>query len=560
VGQPEMSPAVKSAKRLIRPLVPDPVIARLRPPPPSRHNVVMLVANGREQRRWAAMTPDTYQVALVPRARHGRQYLVATAEDPLPSIADIVVAGDLPLVDKYGPQAVTALTTYALDAVLVAKVASPPRGWKVRAEPRCEPILVATWGSVWLEAGGWPDAQPRIPILADRMRAAGRRMGLIPLQGDYRAAGRTDPISRPTVAIFGAVPLHDVGGGSRGAQMAFELLRRGYHVIFVNAFESTESVDLGLRYLHPLLEQFSLDGFEAGVLAARATTSPRVAIVELPLGKLVAPLAGLAAAGFAVVFDLIDDWSAASLGGDWYRPDDEQTLIRASRSLVATAPDLVQRLEAMSQREVSLIPNGVSETVFSGEIASLPADFPLGDGPVIGFHGSLYGDWFDWEALDRVAAEFPNARLLVLGDDRGHPRLPANVHFLGLKPQSELLGYVGRFDVAIIPFVVSDVTHAVSPLKVYEYLAAGVPVAAPPLRSLAGLDGVFVSPDLTEAVRQALWGPRPDRRQAVATHSWGNRLQQLFAAVGLELASVQEPEVVVKLRPPVHHSKSRRII
>ena len=519
----------------------------------------MLVANRREQRRWAAMTPDTYQVALVPRAHHVRQYLVATTEEPLPGIADIVVAGDSSLVDRYGPQAVTALTTYGLDVVLVAKVATPSRGWKVRAEPRGEPILVATWGLVWREARGWPDAQPRIPILADRMRAAGRRTGLIPLDGDYRPLGRTDPINRPTVAIFGAVPLHDVGGGSRGAQMAFELLRRGYQVIYVNAFESTESVDLGLRYLHPHLEQFSLEDFEAGVLAARSQAGPRLAIVELPLGELIAPLAGLSAAGFELVYDLIDDWSAVSLGGDWYQPEQEQMLVRTARALVATAPDLAQRLEAMSGREITLIPNGVSE-VFSGEIGSLPADFPPGDGPVIGFHGSLYGDWFDWEALARLAADFPNARLLVIGDDRGHPRLPWNVHFLGLKPQSELLGYVARFDVAIIPFALSEVTHAVSPLKVYEYLAAGVPVAAPPLRSLAGLDGVFVSLNLTEAVRQALWGPRPDRRQAVATHSWGNRLQQLFAAVGLDLAPVLDTDVVVKLRPPVHYPKSRRII
>jgi hypothetical protein len=160
----------------------------------------------------------------------------------------------------------------------------------------------------------------------------------------------------------------------------------------------------------------------------------------------------------------------------------------------------------------------------------------------------------------RVAADYPDARVLIIGDDRGHPSLPPNVSFLGLKPQAELLNYVARFDVGIIPFVVSEATHAVSPLKVYEYLAAGVPVAAPPLRSLEGLDGVYVSVDLTEAVRQALWGPRPDRRATVAQHSWGKRLQQLFAAVDLDLAPVQETAVVVKLRPPIHYTKSQRIV
>jgi glycosyltransferase involved in cell wall biosynthesis len=172
----------------------------------------------------------------------------------------------------------------------------------------------------------------------------------------------------------------------------------------------------------------------------------------------------------------------------------------------------------------------------------------------------LYGDWFDWHSLARVASSFPHARLLIIGDDRGHPSLPSNVSFLGLKPQSELLSYVARFDVGIIPFVVSEVTHATSPLKVYEYLAAGVPVAAPPLRTLAGLDGVFVAADLSEAVRSALWGPKPDRRRALAEHSWGRRLETLFAAAGLELSAVSAEPVVVKRRPAVHHPRHLRIL
>jgi glycosyltransferase involved in cell wall biosynthesis len=360
--------------------------------------------------------------------------------------------------------------------------------------------------------------------------------------------------------IFAAVPLHDVGGGSRSAQIAQELLRRGYHVVYVNVFESSESVDLGLRFLHPQLEQVPLARFDAGTMAARSLAGPRLAIVEVPIGHLLAHLAGLASAGFEFVYDLIDDWSARSLGGDWFQPADEMAVIGAARTLAATAPDLVHRLKEKSEREVTLVPNGVNDAQFGGVPGPLPADFPPGNGPVIGFHGSLYGDWFDWHSLARVASSFPHARLLIIGDDRGHPSLPSNVSFLGLKPQSELLSYVARFDVGIIPFVVSEVTHATSPLKVYEYLAAGVPVAAPPLRTLAGLDGVFVAADLSEAVRSALWGPKPDRRRALAEHSWGRRLETLFAAAGLELSAVSAEPVVVKRRPAVHHPRHLRIL
>jgi glycosyltransferase involved in cell wall biosynthesis len=235
-------------------------------------------------------------------------------------------------------------------------------------------------------------------------------------------------------------------------------------------------------------------------------------------------------------------------------------VIGAARTLVATAPDLVRRLEQLSERDVALVPNGANPAQFGGAPGSLPPDFPPGDGSVIGYHGSLYGDWFDWPSLARVAIAFPKSRLLIIGDDRGHPSVPENVFFLGLKAQSELLAYIARFDVGIIPFVVSNVTHAVSPLKAYEYLAAGVPVAAPPLRALENLEGVYTAADLTSAVHEALESPRPDRRQALAEHSWGHRLERLFAAAGLELAPVSALDVVVKRRPAVHHRRQMRIV
>jgi glycosyltransferase involved in cell wall biosynthesis len=559
-----MNPIVSAVKKLIRPLIPDRVMARVRLRQQSRHyrsNVLIIVSNRREARRWLAVTPDTYQVTMASPGFPDRPYLIAdNPQDPEPAVAEIVVAGSPPMVESFGDQAAAALTTFGLDAVVVART-SPPSLWKkIRAEPRTEPTLLATWGVVWREAGGWTEQQPLVPMLADRIGAAGRRVGLVPYVDEQRPRGRTDPIMDPLVVVLAAVPLHDVGGGSRGAQMAFELLRRGYHVVYVNVFESTESVDLGLRFLHPGLEQVSLAHFDAGTLAARVLSDVKLAIIELPYGELIPHLAGLASSGFHVIYELIDDWSARSLGGEWFRPADEAALVALAKTHVATAPDLVERLEGLAGSSVALVPNAVNETNFGGEPGPVPADFPAGEGPVIGYHGSLYGDWFDWSSVARVAAAFPHGRVLVIGDDRGHPSLPDNVHFLGLKAQSDLLAYVARFDVGLVPFITSEVTHAVSPLKVYEYLAAGVPVAAPPLRALANLEGVVTDPDLVAAVRTALETPRPERRHVLIEHSWAQRLEAILQLVGLKLAPVTAPGPVVKRRPAIHHPQPRRIL
>lgn len=97
-----------------------------------------------------------------------------------------------------------------------------------------------------------------------------------------------------------------------------------------------------------------------------------------------------------------------------------------------------------------------------------------------------------------------------------------------------------------------------SPLKVFEYLACGVPVAAPPLRSLDGMDGVYRSAEFLVAVESALSAPRPDRSRALEEHSWARRVEDLIAATGVvQPESPGEPARVV-VRPVIHWSRSER--
>jgi hypothetical protein len=208
-------------------------------------------------------------------------------------------------------------------------------------------------------------------------------------------------------------------------------------------------------------------------------------------------------------------------------------------------------------REAVLVPNAVNVAVFGVELPPRPADLPSAE-RTIGYHGSLYGDWFDWESVRRVAEANPRAAVVLIGDDKtNRPALPPNVHLLGLKPQTKLPAYLQRFDVGLIPFVVNDMTHAVSPLKAYEYLASGVPIAAPPLRALEGLEGVHADSDLVTAVEKALAGARPDRPRALKEHSWEDRVVKL---TGTDAVLVEYTPVNVVTRPAVHWEKSERLV
>jgi glycosyltransferase involved in cell wall biosynthesis len=55
------------------------------------------------------------------------------------------------------------------------------------------------------------------------------------------------------------------------------------------------------------------------------------------------------------------------------------------------------------------------------------------------------------------------------------------VHWLGRKPYADLAAYLRWFDVATIPFKLENLTHAISPVKLFEYFAGGKLVVATPM-------------------------------------------------------------------------------
>jgi glycosyltransferase involved in cell wall biosynthesis len=333
------------------------------------------------------------------------------------------------------------------------------------------------------------------------------------------------------------------------------MLRQGYHVTLVPLFAAQESVDLGLRFVHPNLEQVRVGRFDPDSLQGRVP-GPGLVLVEAPAQPLISDARALKERGWELVYDVIDDWSDPALGGEWFRPEIETDLIRLADRVTASAPDLVRRVAGLGA-QATLVANAVSVGIFGGELPPRPGDLPDA-GTIIGYHGSLYGDWFDWESVRRVADADARAAVVLIGDDKAsRPQMPPNVLFLGLKTQADLPGYVQRFDVGLVPFRTNDTTHAVSPLKAYEYLASGVPIAAPPLRALAGLEGVHTDADLVRAVAKALSADPPDRALALKEHSWEDRVVKI---TGRKAVLVDYTPVSIVTRPAVHWAKTERLV
>jgi glycosyltransferase involved in cell wall biosynthesis len=305
--------------------------------------------------------------------------------------------------------------------------------------------------------------------------------------------------AKGVVLFLSGVPIDDTGGGARGTQIALELLQRNNLVVFVHKYPKQESTDLELDFSHKHLLHFAADDFDWNALRWEfqklLQEKHLTCILEFPFKEYLPIAHSVSKMGGKVVYDLIDEWNT-SLGGDWYSEEVEQSVMERSDVLVGSAPSLVDRLEKASGRDAQWMPNAVNLRLFDRHKIHLPPDDLPGGKPRILYIGALWGEWFDWSLLQKISERYPDGAVVVIGDYVGQSPFEAeNVHFLGLKAQTDLPGYLMHSDVAIIPWEISPITQATSPLKVFEYIAMGVPVVAPKLDPLMEIPYVYLSKD-----------------------------------------------------------------
>ena len=222
----------------------------------------------------------------------------------------------------------------------------------------------------------------------------------------------------------------------------------------------------------------------------------------------------------------------------WY-----EDAIENADIVVASAHDLLQTVQKR-RPDAFLCQNGVDFDHFAiARPDAPPPDLPNGDGPIIGYYGAL-AEWLDYGLLDHAAAQLPEFRFVFIGPnyDQSMDNQPVfrrpNVFWLGPKSYEELPTYLHYFSVATIPFILNDVTHAVSPVKLHEYLAGGKSVVTTAMRESASYDVVAVAQDSDEWVAKLVeavkLGQDPDHverlRMTARANTWDQRVGSLIDA------------------------------
>jgi len=254
-----------------------------------------------------------------------------------------------------------------------------------------------------------------------------------------------------------------------------------------------------------------------------------------------------------IIYDYVDDINAF-YGNHQKILKGHQYLLRNASFVLATARILVDEVRSL-RSDVIFSPNGVVYEHFARaarrEFSSPPSDmqaFFSNSKPVIGYYGAL-ARWFDYELLKSIALLRPEYQFLLIGPDydgtlelSGIPK-DGNIHWLGVKSYEELPHYLQYFDVATIPFIVNEITHATSPLKLFEYMAGEKPIVITPMQESMHYPGVLVGKDSVEFAQQLdlALQMREDQtylnllRQTAMENTWEQRADEILSATEKEL-------------------------
>jgi glycosyltransferase involved in cell wall biosynthesis len=150
--------------------------------------------------------------------------------------------------------------------------------------------------------------------------------------------------------------------------------------------------------------------------------------------------------------------------------------------------------------------------------------------PIIGFFG-LISEWVNFDIICSLAKTFPNCSIVLIGDasvNVSQLLKYSNIYLLGKLPYSEVPSFASYFDVGIIPFKINELTAAVNPLKLLEYLALGLPVVTTPMYEIEKFkEYIYIANDSTEfnkmvneAIKSDTIEMREKRKKLVLSYSW----------------------------------------
>ncbi|MFN0277875.1 MAG: glycosyltransferase [Pyrinomonadaceae bacterium] len=277
-------------------------------------------------------------------------------------------------------------------------------------------------------------------------------------------------------------------------------------------------------------------------LAAQVKKAMRRLNFENVVNIVFNPAAGMIAGKLGeseVIYYCVDEYTAFT-GSSRGLKEIEEDLFRRADLVIVSAETLFESKKHFNPN-TSIIRHGTDwhhfRTALDPELP-IPSDITDLPRPIIGFHG-LLADWVDYKLIKKVAEHYKQGSVVLIGKTAVDAKQKikilndvTNIHLLGRKPYAELPAYCKAFDVALNPFEINELTLAANPLKVREYLAAGLPVVSTDIPEVRVLENCLIGTNhdnFIVKIEQALANPKPRDLVSddIAHESWEAKVDEL---------------------------------
>lgn len=268
-----------------------------------------------------------------------------------------------------------------------------------------------------------------------------------------------------------------------------------------------------------------------------------------------------------LIYHVVDEYTA--YGG--HTSDSRQRTQAREQQLLARADAVVVVSEKLyeSKRPYNantyLVQNGVDYPAYERALAApaLPAAFEQIKAPRLGYIGNI-SNKLNLALLIDIAQKHPDWSIVFLGATNLAAdglaswetllALP-NVYYLGSVTASEVPYYLMGFNVGLMPYIQNQHSENISPLKLYDYLAAGIAVASIDIPAVRKFwQHVHIAPTPThfsQAIETALSDSSPERsnerRNIAKAHTWEARVEQLSELIQQLLIEKQYREKLGKI-------------
>lgn len=310
--------------------------------------------------------------------------------------------------------------------------------------------------------------------------------------------------------------------------------------------EPVREVEKNIFVLNPLaIPAYGTEAvrkFNEKFLVSQVKKAMRKLNFQRPINMVFNPAAGLLAGKLGeseLIYYCVDEYTAFTGASKGLR-EIEEDLFRKADLVIVSAEKLYESKKQFNS-QTFIIRHGVDFSHFRkalSDATKIPDDIKDLPKPIIGFHG-LLADWVDYELIKKTAEHFKDGSVVLVGKiavdaERKIKILDnvPNIHFLGRKPYADLPAYCKAFDVALNPFEINELTLAANPLKVREYLAAGLETVSTDIPEVRILDFCRIGETHEEFIKEieaALTTPEPREKisDSIRAESWEARVDEL---------------------------------